>query len=289
MSQPEALHSYEYRSITRKLYLWLVAALLLACLIIVRVRMVEVLEEETFLAMGKLIIACSVPLSVLARLILIVQPRIFSRYEVSDTDIFKVRGRQRHQFSMDHIANVRISMFSPRFLGGFRIQMKSGQVMTFLSALKDSHQILEKVIAARPDLLESDRFHRYLEQSRRVDVSWHRLREKWLNWKMVGVKYIIAPVLLTVVSVFVGNTLGSTYTLVDNFIYQWLLFSLFFSALGFFGNIVEENIVLKKACWDKSKMQFTRDLAFEKVAARLVDGLYLGLALGVGSLLIRGL
>ena len=106
MSQPEVLQRYEYRSVTRKLYLWSVAALLLSCLIIVRIRMVEVLEEETFLAVGKLILACSVPLSILARMVLIVQPRLFSSYEVSEKDIFKVRGRKRHQFRMENIEKV---------------------------------------------------------------------------------------------------------------------------------------------------------------------------------------
>lgn len=288
MSQPEALSKYEYRSVTRKLYLWAVAALLLSCLIIVRVRMVEVLEEETLLALGKLILACSVPLSVLVRLVLIVQPRIFSSYEVNGADIFRVRGRKRHQFSMENISKISISVFSPRFFGGFRIQMKSGQTLTFLSALKNSHQILEKVVAVRPDLLDSDRFHRYIEQSRRVDVSWRRLREKWLNWKMLATKYLFAPAVLTVVSVAVGNTLGSTYSWLDNIIYQWLLLSLLFITLGFIGNALEEKLALQKVQWNESKHQFERDLAFEKRTARLIDGLYLGMALGIGVLLVRG-
>ena len=288
MSQLEVLQRYEYRSVTRKLYLWSVAALLLSCLIIVRIRMVEVLEEETFLAVGKLILACSVPLSILARLVIIVQPRIFSSYEVSEKDIFRVRGKKRHQFSMDNIAKVHISVFSPRFFGGFRIHMKSGQVLTFLSALKDSHQILERIIAVRPELIGADKYKRYMDQSRRVDVSWRRLREKWLNWKMVVAKYILVPVVLTVASIASGNTLGSTYTTVDNFIYQWLLLSVVLFTVGFAGNAVEERLVIGHTQWNESTQEFERNLAREKGTARLIDGLYLGMALGIGYLLIRG-
>ncbi|MCB0369477.1 MAG: hypothetical protein KDD45_08515, partial [Bdellovibrionales bacterium] len=81
---------------------------------------------------GKLILACSVPLSLLVRIFFVFRPRILATYELYEDHLVRIFRKKRYVISFQEIKEIRLSFLSPRFLGGFSLLTQNGQKLQFL-------------------------------------------------------------------------------------------------------------------------------------------------------------
>lgn len=286
MSESSDLKTYKYFPLLRKIYWTLQFLLLLFCLIFIRLRLSEVMEENSFWAFVKLATICSVPLSISFRLWWIIKPRLDSHYEVQSDRLIRIYRKKRQEFLFSQIQSLQVSLFSPRFFGGFTLVTKSGQKLVFLSALQSSHEILQKICSSRRELVATEKLEKYLETSQLVEISWERIKEKLTNWKWLGIKYM-------------GGILLLYLTLEFNQLFPWresfgvggvrlLWVSLLIIGVGIYGfwlNHLEEAFVLKKykiSIEPSSSKLVSRDKSYEKKIAHLSNGFFIGGILGVG-------
>ncbi|MCB0407259.1 MAG: hypothetical protein KDD34_03585, partial [Bdellovibrionales bacterium] len=253
MTTKDQLAVFRYRNATIFFYRFFIGLLILACLIIIRYRLAEVLEEETLLAIGKLILACSVPLSLLVRIFFVFRPRILATYELYEDHLVRIFRKKRYVISFQEIKEIRLSFLSPRFLGGFSLLTQNGQKLQFLSALKNSHIILKEIIKSRVDLLDEKRFQKYLQSSQFVDVSWQRIREKLKEWKLIGVKFLAIPAVIFLVVLWIPfSWLRYPVKLVE-FLYLFTVIFLIILVIGFIMNSIEERLALSRCHWDNDE------------------------------------
>ncbi|NQZ02837.1 MAG: hypothetical protein HRT45_19410 [Bdellovibrionales bacterium] len=272
MNQQDPLKRLTYRDSTKVLYKIAIGISLIAVLIIIRQRVVHYMDvpfEQTIL---KLVLACSVPFSVLMRLYFWVRPRIYSIYEVHADSFVRVYRNQREINKYDDVARIKISLLSPRFFGGFSVYMNNGKKTHFLSALKNSHKLLELMVEKRPGLVEKQQFAKYLKMSRIVDVSWKRMKDKLADWKVVVGKLIILPLAL--------GSLTPALSPPDetSVILNWSHWVVVYFVIAMLAEVVlnslEERFALQTVTWDSDKDKFTRDQDKEKRIAQLFTGLF---------------
>ncbi|MEO0335784.1 MAG: hypothetical protein AAF202_05295, partial [Pseudomonadota bacterium] len=245
------------------------------------VNFMDMPAEETIL---RLVVACSVPFSVLLRLYFWVRPRIYSIYEIYPNQFIRVFRNQREMHMFDEIEDVKISMLSPRFFGGFTVKMKNGKKTMFLSALKNSYKLLDLITEQRPELVEPTQLRNYLRMSRIVDVSWKRMKEKLTQWRVLILKLIALPLGLATLTPMISPPEGASLIL------GWSQWVVIYAGVAVFLEIVlnslEERFALKTVVWDSEREKFSRNLDSEKKIAQLFTGLYgLGVAIVFGLLL----
>lgn len=277
MLETSSAKIFSYRESTKALYKLAVAVTLVAELIIVRIRVVEFMDEETWWAIWKLILASGIPLSILIRLFFFIRPRIFSVYELRSDRLIRIYGKKREEIKFSEILSVRISLLSPRFFGGFSIQMRSGFKLRFLSALKDSHEILEAIVMARPELLPQGRYESYVRISRLVDLSWIRTKEKLKKWNILLVKYLALPIVIATILFYQGVGFEADGEPFASWFRNVLFSIVAISILGGVINHLEEKAILNSAQWGSDERKVVRDLAFEKKCSYLANVLYVGL------------
>ena len=273
----EPLKRLSYRDSSKMLYKFVFGVTLFSILLIVRYQLVHYVDtapEETVL---KLLLSCSVPISILFRLYFWVRPRIYSVYEVYPDHFVRVFHKKREVNPFSEIDKILISLFSPRFLGGFKVVMRNGQKTTFLSALKNSHKLLELIVVARPELVETKTFDNYLQVGRLVDVSWKRMKLKLSQWKLLLAKFVAAPLGLATLAPLISVSEDTIQVI------NWSEWAIYLVGLSFLLelvlNSIEEKFALKTIAYDEVKDKYTRDLNKEKRIAQLFTGLF-----GVGML-----
>jgi hypothetical protein len=134
MREQAPLKRLTYRDSTKVLYKIAIGISMITVLIVVRQRVVHYMEMPPEQTVLRLILACSVPFSVLMRLYFWVRPRIYSVYEIYSDQFVRVFRSHREVHRFDEIEDIKISSLSPRFFGGFTVKMKNGKKTTFLSA-----------------------------------------------------------------------------------------------------------------------------------------------------------
>ncbi|MCB0366204.1 MAG: hypothetical protein H6624_15090 [Bdellovibrionaceae bacterium] len=186
----------EYRGAFKRLYKVALIGSVVAIAIIIRLHIGR-FPDDTNLVMGfRILVACSLPLSIIIRLWFFVRPRLFSKYWLEEHRLLIEQGRKKFEMKFTEIKRIVISRISPRFLGGFRVEMNSGMKIRFPSALAGNYMVLEAIANARPDMVPDKIMDRYRQMSRQVDASWKRMGRKLRNLPMMAVKYFVFPGLL---------------------------------------------------------------------------------------------
>lgn len=273
MSEQEPIKRFTYRDSTKVLYKLATGVTLIFILIIFRQRAIHFASLPIEQTVIRFLLACSVPISILTRLYFWIRPRIYSVYELYPDSVVRVFKSQRESFLFSEIAAIKISSFSPRFLGGFTLKMKSGQKLLFLSALKHSFFILESICEARPGLVEANRLQRYLQTSRLVDVSWKRMKEKLSNWKLLMAKAVLLPIGLATLQPLLSSS-QENQSMILNWSEWVVLAAAFVVAVEAVLNSFEEGLALKTVDWDADKEKFQRNLPKEKKIAQIFSGLF---------------
>ena len=168
----------EYRQAFKRLYYFTLVGAFLAEVLILRVNLAKFSDQSQLIMGLKILAASSIPLSVLIRLLFFVRPRLFARYWLEDERLVIERGKKKFELKFSDISRILISKLSPRFLGGFMVEMRSGQKLRFPSALYGNYLILEKAAKVCPKLLPEQVLSPYLLLSKQVDASWTRMARK---------------------------------------------------------------------------------------------------------------
>lgn len=142
-----------------------------------------------------LVLVSTVPISILIRVFFFIRPWIKSECELFDDRLVITSGSKKRELKFSDVARVNYSWLSPRFFGGFNLELASGQKFRFFSVLDNSHTVLERLHAVRSDVMVEEEYQNYIQVSQKVDESWSRLSRKISNWKMLTVKFVIMPTL----------------------------------------------------------------------------------------------
>ncbi|RME14075.1 MAG: hypothetical protein D6797_09675 [Bdellovibrio sp.] len=190
---PPSVISLEYRDSVKQFYYLVIGILILSELVILRLNLPKVVGEDWWLALVKLLLASSVPVTMFGRLYIFFRPAIFSTYKLLDDRLLICFKRKERELMFSQVKEIKLTWLPPRFFGGFIVVMKSGKKFLFLSILKDSHLIFEAITRQQRDLLSEEKKRKYLKQSAHVEVSWGRLLQKLTNWKMILLKWVTLP------------------------------------------------------------------------------------------------
>ena len=183
----------KYRPSVLRFYRWVIGLTLVAELIIIRINLFKIMDETWLMGTVSLLLASTVPLSILLRMFFVVRPAIKSEYELKADGVIIHRGSKDREFKFTDVAKVNYSWLSPRFFGGFNLELPTGQKFRFFSILENSHKVLEQLHEVRSDVLVEEEYQQYIKASQRVSESWARLSRKIGNWKMLLSKYIVFP------------------------------------------------------------------------------------------------
>lgn len=185
-----------YSPFVTRLYHWAPVLTVLAEIIILRINILSALEHDWWVAAFRLVVASSVPVSIFIRLLFYVRPWIKATYELHPDSLVIRHGKSEKSVDFSEVQSVKLSHFSPRFFGGFRLTTKSGATIRVFSMLEGQHKILEALHGARAELFSEKQYQSYIQKSSRVGESWGRIRRKLSNWKILVPKYFLAPGLL---------------------------------------------------------------------------------------------
>jgi len=207
-----------------------------------------------------LIIASTAPLTLMFRVIVFARPRIFASLEVFPDRMVRSFGKKKEIVLFSQIQKLKISWVQPRWLGGFTLELKSGQKFFFLSALERTHEVLDKMVALHPDIVDEKRFKEYMFLNKIVETSWERIREKLRNWHIFIFKYLIFGLVLARLAYENGHQLEGLSPL-EGSLSLFINISIFLVPLAIFLNHLEEKWNNKHL---KSKGSIERDRKYEK-------------------------
>ncbi len=219
MSQDE----FTYNTVVRKSYYFVVAALLLSSFIILKLNYINIVEKGLYLGFFTTILALSVPLSIFLRMYLFVRPRIFSTYVLCEGKILQKFKNKTKEIEFDKIEKLSLTWLPPHLLGGFIIQLKTGQKFIFLSLLGNNHIVFNQIIEQYPQLMPAAKSTKYLTLAKRVNTSWNTSIARFKIWPLTVVKFLIFP---TVASFYLHTRpmqLSDDLTLFENYILILLL------------------------------------------------------------------
>ncbi len=184
---------FEYRPTIKKIYWFLVALTIVFLLVLIRVNLAK-LTSETYIFTGiKLFISVIVPLSILFRLYFFIRPNIFSKYKLEDKYLYIKFKKKEKKVNLDYVTNLKFTLFSPRFFGGFKIKTDDGSTYRFLSLLQNNHKIVEYLSKAKPDLRAASKYAKYIQTSKTVLISWRRILLRLKKWPLLFFKFIAFP------------------------------------------------------------------------------------------------
>lgn len=266
-----------YRPIVKKLFWYVIAGSLLAEMVIIRIKYPEYKGGDVTSALIVILLASTVPFTILFRMLVIIRPRIFADYEVCDDRYYRKLGKKNDEIMFSQIESVRISKLSPRFLGGFTLRLKSGQKATFLSLLKGNEHLLERIVNINGSLLSRERVQTYKATCQLVEFSWQRIQEKLKNWKVLLAKYLVVPVLISF-------SMKSLFSL--KFVELWIIVTLSFVIFSLLLNHLEERFN-NKHLLNRNDEVMQRDLKYEKQLALVFHSIYFVLSLLVIVMALR--
>ncbi|MCB0390647.1 MAG: hypothetical protein KDD58_05130 [Bdellovibrionales bacterium] len=98
---------------------------------------------------------------------------------------------------MDKIESLQLSLLPPRWFGGFKIYLKTGQKFVFLSLLENNYIIFEQILFHRPELLSQQQAKKYVKSAKLIKLTWLRTINRLKIWQLTILKYLVLPLLLT--------------------------------------------------------------------------------------------
>ncbi|MCB0356747.1 MAG: hypothetical protein KDD40_07050 [Bdellovibrionales bacterium] len=236
---------FKYHSIVHKLYYAVMVFLTITCFIIIRIKLEENgLNENLVKNTFKIVLAISVPLSIALRLFFIVRPRIFASYVLGEHKILQRFKNRIKEIEISKIDSVKLSLLPPRLLGGFKIQLKTGQKFVFLSLLENNFIIFEKIIKSRPELMSDKKAHNYILNAKRVKSSWKRAVSRMKIWQLTLAKYLLLPFILCFTVFREKHKVLDDLSIVENIVLYLTVIYLLIIALQFFISLVEDKWLL---------------------------------------------
>jgi hypothetical protein len=242
----ESIKVLNYHTLVRRMYWFVFIGLISAELLIIRLHIYKIMEVSFFEALAKIIVLSTVVISIFFRLVVFVRPRVFSKYKLYDNRVEIFFKNKKKEVLFQHIEALKFSLLSPRFFGGFSVILNTGQKFMFLSILNGSHEILEKLLKIKPELVKDKKLKSYVKRASSVEFSWQRIKTKMRNTRFMLAKFMGAPLVLMLV-IFFGTSFIES--LVPVYLRVVSIFGITFiitCTLAIILNVVEEHFVLDK-------------------------------------------
>lgn len=195
--ESESVIKLEYYPVIRKIFWIIIFVLVIIELLIFRIHFAQLFSEGMLKGLISFLLLSSIPLGIFLRLMIFVRPRIFSHFELDANDFFICRAKKKNGIHYSQIKNVSISKLSPRFFGGFIIQLNTGQKLRFPSLLKHNELILKRALKYNKELIAEDKANHYFAIQSMVIESWNRIRRKLQNKSIIAIKYFAIPLILS--------------------------------------------------------------------------------------------
>ncbi|UYL07663.1 hypothetical protein B9G69_011455 [Bdellovibrio sp. SKB1291214] len=92
--------------------------------------------------------------------------------------------------------------------GSFTLVMKDGQSYKFTVILERSEYVLEAISSFNPELLPPQSFELYRRTAICADHNYTRINDALKNWRILVVKYLLLPVIVSVAVLFLAPYVG---------------------------------------------------------------------------------
>ncbi len=240
----------EYRPQVKKFFFYLLGFCLFSILILFRIEYGKIGNEDWYKGLFKMILAASVPITIIVKLIFVFRPKIFTKYRIFNDKIEVLRGRSSNELYFKDIDRIRFSWFSPRFFGGFALHFRSGQLLKFPSLVENCSELIQKVAHARADLVSEEKLKEYILLNEVVGISWTRVKERFLLWQVWVSKLVLFPLLLSYVVSLYKWDFSTSYLVIFPMAYVFAILI----------NLVEERIWMAQM----KKSHLIRSASFEK-------------------------
>ena len=235
-----------YHPLIHKVYWVVFSALIFAELVIIRLNIYAIMQGTWIEAVVKIVVLSTVILSIFFRLFVFVHPRVFSKYKLYEDRIEIYFKKQKKEILFNHIESLKFSILPPRFFGGFSIKLNTGQRFTFLSILNGSHQVLDRILKVKPELVKDSKLKAYVLRSEFIGASWGRIRKKAKNWQRLLVKYLVWPTILSFVLFLTKDYFADASSKFTQFLIIFSFVYVFTFIQSFIFNIIEEKVVIEK-------------------------------------------
>ncbi len=263
-----------YRDTVKKVINFSIFLIVLLWLVLVAFYALTSGDESYWSVLVKVALSSSVLVTAFYRLVFYFHPRIYTRYELYKDHLIVIFKNKRYELKFSAIKNIWISTLSPRFFGGFGIEMKNGKKFYFLSMLKNNEQILHEIQKNKGSLLEIKKIKKYEKTSQTVDVSWERIKEGLVDGRLLIFKLIVIPMLLSLSLLLRWQPLSNWNLVSSEFALKIFLPILFCWILLAILNIYKEKIVIEHLIKSREKRFIHRDIEHEKKWERRFYFLY---------------
>lgn len=220
----------EYQFFVKKIYTWIIVLVVIVELVLLRLTWPRVQDQDLWLIVVKLILASTVPISILFRAHFFVRPWLFAKYHLLKNCLNIEFKKRKQEVDFSNLERVAFSWVSPRFFGGYILHLKTGHKIRIFSVLKGSEILLERLIEYRKDLFNLKKCEHYIHRAKHVEESWKRLAESFKNWKKQLLFLLVLPLFLSLgISFLKGHEVLTNMTL--NIFITTCLVSLVFGML----------------------------------------------------------
>jgi hypothetical protein len=165
--------------------------------------LVLVLSTAAYLSGASYMAGLMAGFGILAPLILYVEaqyfvrPLAFVKVKVHQTGLTLEGPDGTIEIPFQDVRSVSFSHL-PYVGGWFKLAMKNGTKFRFTVVLERSEYILEMLAAARPDIVNSKDMMNYRRTAVLAEHSWARASDKLKNYPSLLLKYVAAPIALTI-------------------------------------------------------------------------------------------
>lgn len=235
---PVTQKEYQYLPKVKKFYYLIIFGLVIVELVLIRLNYPKIRDEKWYLGVIHLLIASSLPVSILYRLIRHIHPLIHTRFSWHEKGIKLIKRGKELQVDFDQISKIKISRWPTWWGGGFNIHLKSGQVFYLLSFIEKGHEILSNLMQKRPSVEVVGPVTGYLKRAPYIAATWNRWLLMRKHWHWFVLKHLTMPLIAAIwlwqknvdsgfplegwlISAFVGNAFISSgvYQMQE----EWLL------------------------------------------------------------------
>ncbi|QDK45968.1 hypothetical protein DOM22_12805 [Bdellovibrio sp. ZAP7] len=167
------------------------------------------IEEGSILtAVSFLVLALPMPAILLFQAFSFFKPLAFSNVAIFP-DRLQMTGKDKKSIEVPFadIKEVKLSHL-PYQGGSFVIVMNDGKQYKFTVILERSEYVLEAISSYNPQLLPPESFELYRRTAICADHNYTRINDALKNWRILVVKYLLLPVIVSVAVVLLAPYLG---------------------------------------------------------------------------------
>ncbi|WP_413557537.1 hypothetical protein [Bdellovibrio sp. HCB209] len=165
-------------------------------------------EGSPISALSFVALALPMPAILLFQAFLFFKPLSFTQVKIFPERLEMTgKGGESIEVSFADIKEVKISHM-PYQGGSFTLLMKDGQKYKFTVILERSEYVLEAISSFNPELLPPNSFEEYRRTAICADHNYTRINDALKNWKILFVKYVLVPVIVSVMILLLAPFIG---------------------------------------------------------------------------------